>query len=47
MGNLFFHWAKESKLKQTELGSRSKCQIVSEQDGQVFEDVGRLFGEVI
>ena len=32
VGDLFVHWAKESKVKQTELGSRSKSQIFSGQD---------------
>ena len=32
VGNLFVYWAKESKVKQTELGSRSKSQMFSGQD---------------
>ena len=30
--NLIVHWAKESKFKQTELGSRSKSQMFLAQD---------------
>ena len=44
---LFVHWVNESKFKQTGLGSRSKSQMFSGQDRQVFEDLGRLFGEVV
>ena len=32
VGNMIVHWAKESKVKQTELGSRSKSQMFSGQD---------------
>ena len=32
VGNLFVQWAKESKFKQTELGSRSKSQMFLGQD---------------
>ena len=32
VGNMFVHSDKESKVKQTELGSRSKIQIFSGQD---------------
>ena len=43
VGNMFVHWAKESKFKQTELGSRSKSQMFLGQDRWFFEDLGRLF----
>ena len=45
--DMFVHWAKESNVKQTGLGSRSKSQIFSGQDRQVIEDLGRLIGEVV
>ena len=40
--DLFVHWAKESKIKQTKLGSRSKGQMFAQKDRQVIEDLGRL-----
>ena len=47
VGDLFVHWAKESKVKQTELGSRSKSQIFLGKDSLVIEDLGRLISEVV
>ena len=47
MRYLFVHWVKESNVKQTRLGLRSKSQIVSWQDREVIEDLGRMIGEVL
>ena len=45
--DIFVHWVRESKVKQTELGSRSKSQMFLGQDRQAIEDLGRMFGEVV
>ena len=47
MIDLFVHWAKESNVKQTRLGSRSKIQMLLGHDRKVIEDLGRLIGEVV